>query len=147
MTDVVYRQVQALIQGGRHCVMATVNDNRPYCSLMAYVAEPGEAVIYMVTHRHTRKFRNLTQNPAVSLLIDTRGTQRPRALTLEGTFSEVDDAGKKARVRSLFLTRHPHMQSFVDNGDAAFIRIDIDAALYLDGLTDAHHVTFPGKTE
>jgi len=147
MTDTINRQVLTLIQNGRHCVLATANDNRPYCSLMAYVAASDGAAVYMVTHRHTRKFQNLIRNPAVSLLIDTRDTPRPRALTLEGTCFEVDDMSERRRIYDLFLTNHPHMHPFVNHEDAVLIRVDIAAALYLDGLADAHHVTFPDKTE
>ncbi|ABW67948.1 pyridoxamine 5'-phosphate oxidase family protein [Desulfosudis oleivorans] len=147
MTDTINRQVHTLIQNGRHCVLATANNNRPYCSLMAYVAASDGAAVYMVTHRHTRKFGNLTGNPAVSLLIDTRDTPRPRALTLEGTCFEVADLSEKERIYGLFLTDHPYMHAFVNHEDAVLIRIDIAAALYLDGLVDAHHVSFPEKTQ
>ncbi|MDY6830262.1 MAG: hypothetical protein SWC96_00205 [Thermodesulfobacteriota bacterium] len=40
MTETINRQVHLLIQNGRHCILAIANNNRPYCSLTAYVAAP-----------------------------------------------------------------------------------------------------------
>ncbi len=57
------------------CVLATVSDHKPYCSLMAYITDATCEEIYMVTHKNTTKFNNLQNNPLVSLLIDSRETQ------------------------------------------------------------------------
>ena len=51
------------------CVLATVSENSPQCSLMAYITDNDGSELYMVTHRQSTKFRNLSANPAVSLLI------------------------------------------------------------------------------
>ena len=54
------------------CVLATVSEDKPHCSLMAYLTDDDCRTIYMITHKHTTKYRNLTANPSLSLLIDTR---------------------------------------------------------------------------
>ena len=68
------------------CVLATVSGDKPHCSLMAYVTDEDCRTIYMITHRHTAKYRNLTANPCLSLLIDTRlidtGENRQKAKAL-----------------------------------------------------------------
>src|SRR6056297_496425 len=101
-------EINALIQKKRHCVMATAADNRPYCSLMAYTSSPDGSKIFMATFRNTRKFRNLTGNPWVSLLIDSRDTAQAQALTVEGRFEEVVDNSKKMQVREMLLADHPN---------------------------------------
>ena len=79
-------QMKALARDKNMCVLATIAKAKPYCSLMAYVADESCEEIYMVTHRKTQKYQNLIENPAVSLLIDTR-EMTPRtwtqALTVE----------------------------------------------------------------
>jgi nitroimidazol reductase NimA-like FMN-containing flavoprotein (pyridoxamine 5'-phosphate oxidase superfamily) len=68
------------------CVLATVSNKKPHCSLMAYVTDDECREIYMVSHKQTRKYKNLLENPSASLLIDTReenlGTSRPEAKAL-----------------------------------------------------------------
>ncbi len=84
------RDIQEMIAANRFCVLATVSEGTPHCSLMFYAASDDGREIYMATPRNTRKYRNLVANPSVSLLIDTRhatdqGLTGPtRALTITG---------------------------------------------------------------
>ncbi|MGD8520661.1 MAG: pyridoxamine 5'-phosphate oxidase family protein [Desulfobacterales bacterium] len=136
-------QMKALTREKNMCVLATIAGAKPYCSLMAYVADESCEEIYMATHRKTQKYQNLLDNPAVSLLIDTRETSRrarTRALTVEGTFHRIKDETKKNRVKEILLKTHPHLKEFVDHPDAELIRIKINAFLLLNGLSDAHYV-------
>ena len=126
------------------CVLATVSGEKPHCSLMAYTTDDDCSEIYMATYRSTKKFKNLMENPSVSLLIDTReehrGSHRPeaKAMTVSGAFERLEDNQKSARVRTRLLSRHPHLKEFLDHPDAEVICIKIHSFLLLDGLTDAH---------
>ena len=83
-------EMKALVRQNDICVLATASQNQPHCSLMAYTTDDECREIYMVTKKLTRKYRNLMENPSVSLLIDTRsedpGSDRlkAKALTVEG---------------------------------------------------------------
>ena len=66
------KDIQELLQANRTCVLATVSEGEPHCSLMSYATDDDCREIYMATHRDTKKYKNLTANPSVSLLIDTR---------------------------------------------------------------------------
>ena len=136
-------QMKALTKERSMCVLATIAGTKPYCSLMAYVADESCEEIYMVTHRKTQKYQNLSENPAVSLLIDTREEAprtQTRALTVEGTFHRIKDGTKKIKVKETLLKIHPHLKNFCDHPDAELICIKINAFLLLNGLTDAHYV-------
>lgn len=125
------------------CVLATVSGSQPHCSLMAYAADDDGRQIYMVTLRDTKKFKNLIQNPAVSLLIDTReddaGPQRSRAkaLTVNGVFQRVERE-KQAPIRTRILERHPHLQELFWKGEAEIFAVRIESYQLLEGTTDSH---------
>jgi nitroimidazol reductase NimA-like FMN-containing flavoprotein (pyridoxamine 5'-phosphate oxidase superfamily) len=125
------------------CVLATVSGNQPHCSLMAYVAAADGREIYMMTLRDTKKYKNLTQNPAVSLLIDTReddvGPQKSRAkaLTVNGIFQRVDRE-KQARIRPRLLRRHPHLRDLFAKGEAEIFAVRVESFQLLEGVTDSH---------
>ena len=70
-------KMKALARDQSICVLATITGLQPYCSLMAYVTNRKCSVIYMVTHKQTQKYKNLIENPAVSILIDNRDTIAP----------------------------------------------------------------------
>ena len=137
-------EMKALARTKDICVLATVSGGRPHCSLMAYATDDACSEIYMVTYRDTTKYRNLKENPFVSLLMDTReenpASQRPsaKALTVEGMFHEIKDAAKRSHVRERLVKRHPHLREFMANPDAEVFSIEISSFLLLDGLTEAH---------
>jgi nitroimidazol reductase NimA-like FMN-containing flavoprotein (pyridoxamine 5'-phosphate oxidase superfamily) len=133
-------EMKDLAREKNSCVLATIVDRKPYCSLMAYVTNSACTEIYMVTHRKTQKFKNLAANPAVSLMIDTRDTSprsEAKALTVEGTYHKMTDPAKEQAVRLKLLSAHPHLSAFMDHADAEVIQIDIKSFLLLNGLTQA----------
>ena len=133
--------IKKLIKSRRHCVLATATGNQPYCSLMAYTASPDGTRIFMVTYRNTRKFKNLTENPMVSLLIDSRDADAAQALTIEGECAEIQSDAEKKQIRALLLNDHPYLQDFVSQPDAAYICIHAKSLVFLNGLTEAYRET------
>lgn len=140
-------KMKALVKRKDICVLATVSENNPHCSLMAYVTDNDCRGIYMVTNRQSTKFRNLSANPSVSLLIDTReehtGMQRPdaQALTVSGVYQEIQDENKKTRIRSKLLEKHPHIKNLMDMPDAEIFCVKVTSFLLLDGVSEAHFET------
>jgi nitroimidazol reductase NimA-like FMN-containing flavoprotein (pyridoxamine 5'-phosphate oxidase superfamily) len=140
-------KMKALVKQKDICVLATVSKNNPHCSLMAYVTDNDCREIYMVTNRQTTKFKNLSANPSVSLLIDTReehpGIQRndTQALTVTGVYQEIQDEAMKIRIRSKLLKKHPHIKGLMEMPDAEIFCIKVKSFLLLDGVSDAHFET------
>lgn len=143
--------IQDMVAGQGLCVLATVSEDRPHCSLMAYALDASCREIYMATLRGTQKYENLQKNPRVSLLIDERerfpGRELPRgrALTVSGRYRGFDGPEEEATARERLLARHPGLQGFLSRPDAALLRVEIEAFLLLDGLTDAHRETLPPR--
>ena len=137
-------KMKELLKAKDICVLATVSDNRPHCSLMVYATDEQCREIYMVTHRQTKKFRNLIENPVVSLLIDTReedfGPRRSnaKALTVNGVFRVMNEPHERESILARLVQRHPHLKGFAEDPDAELIRIKIESFLLLEGLTSSH---------
>lgn len=96
---------------------------------MSYVTDENGVEFYMVTRRATKKFKNLQENPSVSMLIDSReeqkGAQRlqTKALTVTGTFQPIINESESVPIRSRLLEKHPHLREFMDHEDAELLRI------------------------
>jgi nitroimidazol reductase NimA-like FMN-containing flavoprotein (pyridoxamine 5'-phosphate oxidase superfamily) len=136
--------IQALICGNNHCVLATAAGSRPHCSLMSYTAGSGGRELYMVTLRNTQKFENLLANPQVSVLIDTRGEDagsrrgRAKAVTVTGRFRAITDPREKEAIRAHLAAAHPLLQEFAGLADAEPFSITVESVLLLDGVTEAY---------
>lgn len=140
-------KIKALIREKDTCVLATVSDDSPHCSLMSYVTDAECREIYMVTHRETKKYRNLQKNPAVSLLIDTRAGDAPgaphdviAALTINATFRKIDDA-KRKYAREKLMERHPGLREFITDPDAEIIAVRCRSFQLLEGIRDSYFIT------
>jgi nitroimidazol reductase NimA-like FMN-containing flavoprotein (pyridoxamine 5'-phosphate oxidase superfamily) len=139
-------QIKRLARQKRTCVLATVDGDKPYCSLMAYVTDEDCEEIYMVTHKDTRKYRNLLANPAASIMIDSRELKsraQAQALTVEGACCRIEDEDKEKQVRAMLLKAHPQLKGFVDHPDAALLCIKVNSFLLLNGLTESHFIEMP----
>lgn len=137
-------EMKALAKQKNMCVLATVADQKPYCSLMAYITDDNCEEIYMVTHKNSTKYKNLMQNPAVSLLIDTREKSPPseaKALTVEGVFNKIETAKKRRQVAAKLLQAHPHLETFMQHPAADVFCVRISSFLLLEGVQNAHFET------
>ncbi len=138
------KQMKRLIREKDVCVLATVTDNVPHCSLMSYATDAACREIYMMTQRGTKKYRNLKANKTVCLLIDSReedGADRAgiKALTVNGLFSPIRDPKKNKLVRQKLLRRHPQLKPFAADPDADVFCVKVKSLQLLDGVQDAYY--------
>lgn len=137
----------ALLREQNLCVLATCDEDRPYCSLMAYVTDDSGRTVYMVTMQDSRKYRNAVRNPHVSLLVDTRSahasTERGRvqALTVVGEIATVNDAVERRELLERIAATHPHTSALTSNEDARVLAVRVKALLLLNGIDQAHFET------
>jgi uncharacterized pyridoxamine 5'-phosphate oxidase family protein len=124
------RVLDTLLDEQRFGVLATAKDGRPYTNLVAFAVDPAGEGLYFATSRSTRKYMNLTHNPAASILVDNR---RNRADDLEAAVAatavgRVAEAGPERRDDFLrvYLDKHPMLESFVRSEDCAHLLLRVD---------------------
>jgi nitroimidazol reductase NimA-like FMN-containing flavoprotein (pyridoxamine 5'-phosphate oxidase superfamily) len=138
------KKMKKLVKDKDVCVLATVTENVPHCSLMSYVADRDCREIYMMTQKGTKKYRNLAANRTVSLLIDSReedcGADRAKikALTVSGVFSAIGDKARKKLVRQKLLKKHPQLKPFAEDPDAEVFAVKVKSFQLLDGVKDSY---------
>ena len=140
-------EMRAIVKGNDLCVLATVSEGRPHSSLMSYISDEEGQEVYLVSHKETKKYSNLIENPTVSLLIDTREEEKGqrriyiKALTINGEFQTINDPGKKDLIRAKFLKRHSHLADFLNDPGAEIFSIRIRSFQLLDGVKNAFFET------
>lgn len=142
----VLETMKRLIREQDSCVLATVGpDNRPHCSLMSYVADNDCRTMYMLTSEATRKYRNLTANPQVSLLLDNRGfapassAEATLALTISGRCRPLSEGPEKAERTRLLLAHHPHLAPVAAQPDVQLVAVSVEELQLLRGAIQAYH--------
>ena len=135
-------KMKSLLRRKSSCVLATTDGDTPHCSLMAYITSEAADRLFLVTPRNSKKYRNIRRCPNVSMLIDTRGEQtrnNTQALTLTGICHTLGDDQEVSFVKEAFNRQRPHLHDLICKGDVAFLRIEFDFFLFLDGPEKAHH--------
>jgi putative heme iron utilization protein len=122
-------------------VLGTHHDGEPYTSLVGFAATTDLKHLLFATGRSTRKRANLTADARASMLMDSR-TNRPAdfteaaAATAVGVVEEVSEA-ELAEFDRIFLTKHPHLESFVHSPSCVRLRLRVSVYMV---VTHFQHV-------
>jgi general stress protein 26 len=136
-------KMKALLKENSMCVLASSSGDRPHCSLMAYVTDEEAKTLFMVSLMTSRKSRNLSVNPYISLLVDNRTEAGGDigsilALTVSGVCSVVADGEEKDLIQNRIVQAHPRLHGLAYHPDAEVIAIKVQSLLLLEGPTTAH---------
>jgi nitroimidazol reductase NimA-like FMN-containing flavoprotein (pyridoxamine 5'-phosphate oxidase superfamily) len=140
-------KMKDIVRSNDLCVLATVSEGKPHCSLMSYISGEEGNEIYLISHRQTKKYANLMENPTVSLLIDTREEKKSqrrvdiKALTVNGEFQPINDPWKRDLIHKKFLKIHPHLADFLNDPGAEIFSVRIKSFQLLDGVKNAFFET------
>jgi len=125
-----YETLKTLLTTQQLAVVATQMRRWPYTSLVAFVATEDLRRIIFVTTRATTKYRNLSEKPGVSVLIDSRTHSvedfaTGAAVTAIGNAAEIpkDAAGPTVE---RFLRKHPHLEVFVKSPSTAVCSVEVE---------------------
>jgi len=110
-------------------VLATLEDNNPYESLVAFISSEDLKYIVFTTAVYTRKYANLKNHPPVSFLVDTRSNSARDfhecvVVTALGNAREIVRDERDENLR-LYLKRHPYLEEFVRSPSTRLFRIRV----------------------
>lgn len=134
-------KLETILRDNSLCVLCTESDGNPYCSLMTYLLSDDLRILYLISTRESRKFKNLLANPRVSVLVDSR--QHPTAganivsVTFTGLFQPLADA-ETERIKTAFAREHPELTEILNHPDSVIFAIKLTSYLLLDGPVDAN---------
>jgi heme iron utilization protein len=128
--DKLKNKTKQLLESQRLGVLSTHFHGQPYSSLVAFASSENLRKIYFATPKSTRKFRNLTQDHRVSMLVDNRSNEisdfhHAMAVTVLGSAREVQGSEKEA-AKNIYLVKHPYLTDFVKSASCALVVLDVD---------------------
>jgi len=125
----IRKELKKLLQSQPLAVLSTQEGGQPYASLVAFASSEDLTRLYFATIRSTRKFANILKDSRVAMLVDNRSNspedfQQATAVTATGRTEEVVSDHRKD-VLSLYLAKHPYLESFVESPTCALCEIRI----------------------
>ena len=111
-------------------VLATQRDGQPYCSLVAFAASGDLKNLLFATARATHKFENLTADPRVALMVDSRTPRDSTfhdavAVTAIGRARPVPNSSDDPH-RRRYLAKHPALSDFAESPDQALVCVEVE---------------------
>ncbi len=132
--------IEAVLKTSNFAVLATEGNGQPHTSLIAITPVENYRQIIFATYRNTLKYRNLSANNKVAVLIEgeyfnREGLKVSVVLTITGHTEEISISGDEASYQSL-LNRHPDMESFILSPDCVLIRVIAHSFQVVHGIED-----------
>jgi len=136
------KQLHELFTNQRLAVLATLNNNEPYTSLVAFSATEDLSYLIFATLRQTQKFNNIIQNGKISMLIDNRenlstDVKNAMAVTVVGIASEIKE--KQQYFLDIHFRKHPYLREFLKNENCVLVGLSIEKIII---VTDFQQITF-----
>lgn len=123
--------IRDLFAAQRLAVLATDRSGKAYATLVGFVAGEDLKTLFFATTRSTRKYKALTTNPEVAMLIDSRSNRVQDfrdavAVTATGVADEIAKTENPLLLKA-YIARHPHLEDFVSSPTCALIQVRVRA--------------------
>ena len=130
-------RIRRLMDSQPFAVLCTQGEQHPYGSLVAFSMTEDLATAVFATPVTTRKFKLLSQNDRVALLIDNRcrhpdNMMNVEAVTATGQAKRVEEGMDFEFWSRLLTTRHGYLSGFVRAPTVALFRIEIVRYFYVE---------------
>lgn len=134
-------EIRRLLKGQRLAALATLHDGRPYCSMVAFVAEPDFGGLLLHLSRLAAHTRHLLGNPNCSLLISAPETPEiddiqtlPR-ITLTGHVNLIERGTETWKItREAYVAHLPASAVRFSLGDFELFRFVPEAGRFVGGF-------------
>jgi nitroimidazol reductase NimA-like FMN-containing flavoprotein (pyridoxamine 5'-phosphate oxidase superfamily) len=128
--DSIRKDLEELFDAQPLAVLSTQNEGQPYGSLVAFASSEDLKELYFATTRATRKYANLSSNPRVAMLVDSRSNvvsdfRWAMAVTATGKAEEVEGQEKQKPLKT-YLAKHAHLEDFVRSPSCALLKIRVE---------------------
>ncbi|MCU0474001.1 MAG: pyridoxamine 5'-phosphate oxidase family protein [Bacteroidales bacterium] len=141
----INRYIEEVLKPCRFAVLATEGNGQPHTSLIAITPYGSFGQLIFATYRNTLKYRNLTHNSKVAVLIESRdanmkGLPKSIVLTIIGHTEEISITENESAYEA-HLNLHPEMESFMRSPDCALILVIAQSYQVVNGIDDIRWIT------
>lgn len=123
-------RIRHLVEHQLFGVLCTEGQGQPYGSMIAFAFSDDLSSIVFATPTATRKYRLLTENGHVALVVDNRPSfpdnmMKVEAITVTGRASEIERGPDYDEYARLLVARHPQLEAFVKASSCGLFVVDV----------------------
>ncbi|MFW9889932.1 MAG: pyridoxamine 5'-phosphate oxidase family protein [Candidatus Thorarchaeota archaeon] len=111
-------------------VLGTSSDDDPYTCLVGFKFTSDLRNVIFATMRNRLKYRQISSNPRVSLIIDDRKNSpsdfsHATSATIIGTARDTEEP-ERARLADMLVEKHPFLSDFVKDPNCAIMKVMVE---------------------
>jgi nitroimidazol reductase NimA-like FMN-containing flavoprotein (pyridoxamine 5'-phosphate oxidase superfamily) len=138
-------KLRSLFDSQPIAVLGTSSDD-PYSCLVGFKITDDFKYLIFATMRDRLKYRQITTNPRVSLMIDDRSDQKhdfkkTTSVTIIGTAEDIKGKHRQDYAE-LLLEKHPVLEEFINDNDCAVMRVSIDRMYVVSNFESVLKIEF-----
>lgn len=123
-------RIRRLVGEQLYGVLCTEGKGQPYGSMIAFAFSEDLSAVVFATPTATRKYRLLTENSHVALVVDNRPSfpdnmMKVEAITVTGHASEVERGPEFDEYSRLLVARHPQLEAFVNSSSCGLFVVEV----------------------
>lgn len=139
--------VRGLLQSQYFAVLSTKGRTHPYVSLVGFAATEDLRFIVFATMEDTNKYRNISSDRHVSLLVDNRTNsaedlEKAVAVTVLGAASKAQ-GNEREDLEPLYLARHPELADFLEDPRTALIKVTVSKYIFVSRFQEVFELEMP----
>ena len=117
-------------------VLGTSSDDDPYTCLVGFKFTSDLRNVIFATMRNRLKYRQISSNPRVSLIIDDRKNSpsdfnHATSATIAGTAIDTEEP-ERAMLADMLIEKHPFLSDFVKDSNCAIMKVMVEK-MYIVG--------------
>lgn len=133
-------KLATLLTQEQTAVLITQGEEWPTANLQAFAATPELDILFIMSEA-TEKFQNMSKQPKVTVLVDTRDigtipTFEIARAWIKGIAAEVPRGAEFESLKAFFLGKNPFEAPFFEHDTLRMIRIKPKQVSYAFGLRD-----------
>jgi nitroimidazol reductase NimA-like FMN-containing flavoprotein (pyridoxamine 5'-phosphate oxidase superfamily) len=141
MNKEVLEKIKDYLANHEHLNLGTVTkEGKPMVHTLAYASEG--ATVYFMTHRESRKTKNMSNNPAVAYTVDQDDYEnwtKIRGVQAMGKAKRVDEKEESERAMGMLKTKFPQMANLPPNPNMVVFKVEPTEIYYLDNSVSFGH--------
>jgi heme iron utilization protein len=138
----IYEKIYEIMTNQQFGVLATIENGVPHSSIVAFTVTNSLRTILFLTKQDGRKYKNISTNPLVTILVDHRPLSSKKiagsfAITASGQAKPVDLKSANA-TKELFLFCHPSLTEYLDDPSFALVSIMVSKYEISNGISEVY---------
>ncbi len=125
-------------------VLGTSSQDEPYTCLVGFRFTEDLRAVFFATMRNRLKYRQISANPRVSLIIDDRKNQpsdfsRTTSATVMGTAVDTGEP-ERSKLADMLVKKHPFLTDFLKSPDCAVMKVQVEKMIVVDDFESVQRI-------